>query len=200
MEYNDFELIYMAKEKNEEAIKYLYDKYKPLLEKKAREYYSVSKNKGVDFSDYLQEAMIGFEEAIISFDNNSNTLFYTFVNICVDRQLKTAFAKLNRAKHKILNEAVSLDYMYDEDYSIGDFVKEDKGNPEELLIEIDEESMLYNKIIDKLNVREKEVFDLKVKGYDYIEIANILKKDTKAITNILYRIRLKVKDIINNDK
>ena len=59
MEYNDFELIYMAKEKNEEAINYLYKKYKPLLEKKAREYYFASKNKGMELSDYLQEAMIG---------------------------------------------------------------------------------------------------------------------------------------------
>ena len=92
MEYNDFELIYMAKEKNEEAIEMLYDKYKPLLDKKARECYLLCKNKGLEYNDFLQEAMIGFEEAIFSFDLNSNTLFYTFVNICVDRQLNTILA------------------------------------------------------------------------------------------------------------
>ena len=135
MEFNDFELIYMAKEKNEDAIKCLYKKYKPLLSKKAFEYYSVSKNKGVEFNDLLQEAMIGFEEAIYSFDPNSDILFYTFVNVCVDRQLKTAIAKLNRAKHRLLNEAISLDYTYEDDFSISNYVKEDKGNPEDLLIE-----------------------------------------------------------------
>lgn len=198
MEYNDFELIYMAKEKNEEAIEILYDKYKPLLEKKAREYYSLSKNKGVEFSDYLQEAMIGFEEAIISFDNNSNTLFYTFVNLCVDRQLKTAFVKLNRGKHKILNEAISLDYMYKDEVSISDFLKEDKSNPEDLLIEIDDESELYNKILKILTKNEKEVLELKLKGYDYPEIAKIINKDLKAVINFSYRIRLKVKEMLDN--
>ena len=198
MEYNDFELIYMAKEKNEEAIEMLYDKYKPLLEKKAREYYSLSKNKGVEFSDYLQEAMIGFEEAIISFDNYSNTLFYTFVNLCVDRQLKTAFVKLNRGKHKILNEAISLDYMYKDEVSISDFLKEDKSNPEDLLIEIDDESELYNKILKILTKNEKEVLELKLKGYDYPEIAKIINKDLKAVINFSYRIRLKVKEMLDN--
>ena len=138
MEYNDFELIYMAKEKNEEAIEMLYDKYKPLLDKKARECYLLCKNKGLEYNDFLQEAMIGFEEAIFSFDLNSNTLFYTFVNICVDRQLNTILAKLNRKKHKLLNEAISLDYTYEDNFSISNYVKEDKGNPEELLIDIND--------------------------------------------------------------
>lgn len=197
MEYNDYELIYMAKEKNEDAIKLLYDKYKPLLDKKARECYLLCKNKGLEYNDFLQEAMMGFEEAIISFDPNSSTLFYTFVNVCVDRQLNTILAKLNRKKHKILNEAISLDYTYEDNFSISNYIKEDKGNPEELLIEINDESVLYNKIISKLTKNEKEVLDLKIKGYNYIEIAKVLDKEPKAIANTLYRIRTKVKDIID---
>ena len=37
MDYNDYELIYMAREQNEDAVKVLTEKYRPLLEKKARD-------------------------------------------------------------------------------------------------------------------------------------------------------------------
>lgn len=197
MKYNDYELIYMAKEKNEEAINYLYKKYKPLLEKKAREYYLICKNKGGEYNDFYQEAMLGFEEAIFDFDPDNNTLFYTFVNICVDRQLKSMFTKLNRVKHKILNEAVSLDYLYDGDSPIIDYIKEDKKNPEDLLIDNDDQFKLYNKIVENLTSYEKKVIDLKIKGYEISEIAKKLKKNPRNISNVLYRIKGKIKELLD---
>ena len=200
MEFNDYELIYMAKENNEDAINCLRKKYKPILKKKASEYYLVCKNKGVEYNDFYQEAMLGLEDAIYCFDPNSDTLFYTFVNVCVDRQLNNILAKLNRTKHKILNEAISLDYTYEDNFSINNYIKEDKVNPEELLINEDAESKLYNKIVNKLTANEKDVLDLKIKGFDYLEIANILNKEPKAISNTLYRIKIKVKEILNKDK
>ena len=196
MEYNDFELIEMAKEKNEEAINYLYKKYKPLLEKKAREYYTASKNKGGEYNDFYQEAMLGFEDAISYYNQDSNALFYTFVNICVDRQLKSMLIRLNREKHKLLNESVSLDYLYEDNSPMINFIKEDKNNPEDLLINVDNESKLYKKIVAKLSKYEKEIIDLKIKGYGINEIAKKLNKEPSKISCALYRIRTKIKDII----
>lgn len=199
MKYNDNELVYMAKENNEDAINCLYDKYKPLLEKKAREYFNLSNKQGVEYNDFLQEAMIGFEDAINYFDDNSNTLFYTFVNVCVERELKTMLTKVNRNKHKILNDAISLDYVY-EDSTLIDYVKEENTNPEFGMIEDETYKELYDKIVKVLNDNEKEILDLKLKGFSYLEIAKILGKDQRSITNILYRIRIKVKQIMKENK
>lgn len=199
MEFNDYELIYMAKEKNEDALKYLYEKYKPLLEKKARECSKIIGNKGIEYNDVLQECMIAFQEAIDVFDQDGKALFYTFVNLCVDRQLKSLITKTNRMKNKLFNESISLDNVYDNEESIVEFIKENNTNPEEVLIDLDDESKLYDKIMDGLRDNEKEIFKLKVQGFNYIEIAEKLNKDAKSISNILYRIRNKVKRIINNE-
>ena len=140
--------------------------------------------------------MVAFEEALDSFDPESSTLFYTFVNICVERQLNTTLLRINRKKHKFINNSISLDYTYEDDFSLNNYIRDDKGNPEDLLIDINNKSVLYNKIICKLTNKEKEILDLKIKGYDYIEIAKILDKEPKAIANTLYRIKTKIKEIL----
>lgn len=197
MDYNDYELIYMAREQNEDAVKVLTEKYRPLLEKKARDYYVKAKSKGYEYKDFLLETMVAFEEALFSFNPDSSTLFYTFVNICVDRQMNSTLLKVNRIKHKNLNESISLDYNYEDDSSIIDFIRDDKNNPENLLFDINNKSVLYNKIICKLTKKEREVLELKINGYNYIEIADVLNRTPKEVSNTLYRIKLKIKEIIN---
>ena len=141
--------------------------------------------------------MVAFEEALFSFNPDSSTLFYTFVNICVDRQMNSTLLKVNRIKHKNLNESISLDYNYEDDSSIIDFIRDDKNNPENLLFDINNKSVLYNKIICKLTKKEREVLELKINGYNYIEIADVLNRTPKEVSNTLYRIKLKIKEIIN---
>jgi len=197
MEYNDYELVALAQESNEEAINILCEKYKPLIEKKAREVYRNSFNKGIELDDIIQEALIGFEEAINNFDQDNSALFYTFVNLCVDRQLNTLIVRINRDKHKLLNEAVSIDI--DKDGDVRDLlntVTVDNNSPEKRMIKEEEETELINKIKNSLTDFEEEVFDLKLQGFSYKEISNILDKDSKAIDNAIQRIKSKMKNII----
>ena len=64
MEYNDYELVSLAQENNEEAINILHKKYKDIINTKSKKIYSYLKNTGIELSDVIQEATIGFEEAI----------------------------------------------------------------------------------------------------------------------------------------
>ena len=59
------------------------------------------------------------------------------------------------------------------------------------------EDELINKAKELLTDLETQVFELKINGFSYKEIAEILDKDQKAIDNALQRIRSKVKDILN---
>ena len=47
---------------------------------------------------------------------------------------------------------------------------------------------------------ETQVLELKVNGFEYREIAEILEKEPKAIDNAIQRIRKKLKDNIKKDE
>lgn len=192
---NDNELIVLAHEKNEDAINMLYDKYKPLINKKCSNYFKYVKNKGIEYNDLVQECLIGFEESIRNYDVNADALFYTFASICMDRQIITLIKKANRDKNKFLNEAISIESCLEEDSSLLDRIEDNTNNPELGVIGEVEYQELYNKIIKELTNFEECVFNLKLQGFDYDEIANILDKDIKSIYNAVGRIKDKIKAV-----
>ena len=106
---NDYELVSSAQELNEDAINLLHEKYKPLINKKCRKYMKYLHNKGIEIADLIQECTIGFEEAIHNFNPADDVSFYTFANVCMDRQLMSELTRQNRDKHKFLNEAIPLE-------------------------------------------------------------------------------------------
>lgn len=198
MEYNDYELIDMAHENNEDAINMLYDKYKPLIYSKSREVYKYVNNKGIELSDVIQEAMIGFDEAIRDYNQDDKTLFYTFACICVDRQLKSMMVKFSRDKHKILNEAISFDNEKD-NINILNFLYDDNDNPEYEIESKESRKEFLNMVKDILTDFELEVFNYRIQGYGISDISKIMGKDSKSIDNTLQRVKNKIKKIYNGN-
>ena len=194
MKYNDYELVSLAQEKNEEAINILHEKYKDLIYSRAKKVFYCLKNKGLELADVIQEAMIGFEEAINGYNQDDKALFYTFAMVCVDRQLKTLVLKHNRDKYKILNEAITLDS--DDENSLYNLLSDDI-TPESEFFSKEEANNIYLKLKDSLTEFEELVFDLKVQGCSYDEISDILAIDSKDIYNAVTRIRNKAYKIIN---
>ena len=194
MEYNDYELVSLAQENNEIAINILHEKYKELINSKSRKVFNYLKNRGLELSDVIQEATIGFEEAINAYNQDDNALFYTFAKLCIERQLKSLIIKQNRDKHKILNEAITIDN--DEDSNLHN-VLSDEITPETKLFNKEETSDIYNKIKDSLTEHEDCVFELKIQGFNYKEISDILDIDIKDIYNTISRIRAKASKIID---
>lgn len=194
MEYNDYELVSLAQENNEEAINILHEKYKNIIYNKSKKIFRCLNKKGLELNDVIQEATIGFEEAIMGYNQDDNALFFTFANVCIDRQLKTLIIKQGRDKYKILNEALTLDY--DEDGSFHNLIS-DEITPETEFFNREETNELYNKIIENLTELETCVFELKVQGFNYKEISNILDMDNKDIYNTVSRIRIKINKILN---
>ena len=196
-ELNDYELVSVAQELNEDAINLLHEKYKPLINKKCRKYIKYLHNKGIELSDLIQECTIGFEEAIKNFNPNDDVSFYTFANVCMDRQLMSELTRQNRVKYKFLNEAIPLETITDEDDpNLIDFIQDNSSNPELGLMSNEEFKELYSAIIKELTHLEECVFKLKVQGFNYKEIADILDKDEKSIDNAIQRIKVKIKSLI----
>ncbi len=196
-DYNDYELIYLCQEGNEEANNILYNKYKIVAELKAKKYYKYASNIGLDFNDLVQEGMIGFSEALKDFKTDKEVMFSTFASLCIERQINSAVMKANRNKHKILNESISLDYINNNERPVIEYIAEDKdNNPLEHIIDIEAEKETYDKIKDKLTDFENQVLQLKINNFNYREIAQILDKPVKSIDNTLQRIKNKVKAIM----
>lgn len=192
MEYNDYELVALAKEGNEDAVNILYQKYRPIIVKKSQNMIVRASHHGIEISDIMQEGFIALEEAIINFSENDNASFYTFAMLCINRQIINFLRKTTGGRDKILNDAVVID----------DYVEKtmrDDFDTEFSLINKETENSVIDKLRERLTVFESRVFDMKMEGYSNDEIAKALDKDTKSIYNTLNRLKSKIKKIIEED-
>ncbi len=194
-EFNDYELISHIRDNIEEANEILFEKYKPLIENNARKLLKTSKKNGIEFYDLVQEGMVGLNNALNTFDENKEASFYTYAKKCIERKQLSYVIGSERKKHKLLNESIS--YNINENDDINDMPKvliDNSGNPESMMLDSENSNELINKIKSLLTPFEKEVFELKINGFTYIEIAEKLHKDKKAIDNAIQRIKTKIKD------
>lgn len=196
---NDYELFYLVSENNEEAKEIFFDKYDNLIRMKAVKYKKFVESKGFDFNDLLQEGRLGLSQAIKDFQEQKNVQFYTFANLCINRQIATFLRNIARDKHKILNESISLDTSTN---TIGrpltELILDDKNiDPEESFIEMEEKTELYNKIEKKLSSMENDVFNLRTQGFTYKEISQLLNITEKSVDGAIVRIKSKISNILN---
>lgn len=185
-QYNDYELVAFAQEGNEDAINIIYEKYKPIVIKKSKNAIMYADHHGIEINDIMQEGFIGLDEAIKSFSQNDTASFYTFASICIDRKIVNYLRKVTQSKNKILNEAITIDEIIER-------VVSDSNNVEFDFISKVEHKDLIRKISKELTVFERKVFNLKIEGYSFEEIAKTLNKDVKSIYNTFHRIKTKIK-------
>ena len=120
LDYNnmsDEEVIDIAKTGNKQALDYLINKYKDLVNLRVNKYYII----GAEKEDIIQEGLIGLFKAIKSYKPGMQNSFRTFASICIERQLITAIKTSNRQKHIPLNSYLSLNMnAYDSEQSDSD--------------------------------------------------------------------------------
>ena len=194
---NDYELLYLIKEEDEVAKEMFYEKYRPVVEMKAKKYFSQIQNKGYELNDLIQEGMIGLTNAIKDYDNQNETKFITFANICIERRIINFIREINRQKHQALNSSISIDNTSISGMSLLDVLNDDTFNPESSFMFIQEQNDLKERMKKNLTDFEKEVFDLRFEGFTYQEIAILLNKSIKSIDGTITRIKQK---ITNNKK
>ncbi len=192
MEYNDYELVSLAREGNEDAINIIYNKYKPIIVSKSKDMIVLASHHGIEISDIMQEGYIGLEEAIKGFSESDNTSFYTFAVLCINRQIINYMRKTTGGKDKILNDAIAIDE------NVEKTMRDDFDTEFSLMYQEYEKDMM-SEIEKNLTEFENNVFKLKVEGYTFEEIANTLDRDIKSIYNTFHRIKGKIKKIIDDD-
>lgn len=176
---------------------YLIEKYKRLVIKKARSKYFIV---GADYDDIIQEGSIGLFKAIRDYNPTKNAGFFTFAELCIERQMITAIKSAGRQKHQPLNTYLSLNrnvYDKDEDLTYIELLCNDNSsNPEALVIGNEEYESTRKKIDVALSKLEQRVLELFLSGNSYTEIAAIIGRDEKSIDNALQRIKKKIEKIV----
>lgn len=190
-EYNDFELIDLINENNEEANNIIFKKYEPLIVSLAKEMMKHVHNSGIDLNDMIQEGMIGLNNAIQTFKDVKETLFYTYARTCIKRKMIDLIVASNRQKYQALNNSISFDR--DDETDLSYLIKDELSNPEDLLIKEESKTEIMDYAIRELTPIEYQIFELRVNGFNYKEIAEILDINTKKIDNALRRIKNKLK-------
>jgi RNA polymerase sigma factor, sigma-70 family len=186
---NDYELLYLVGENNEEVYNSIYAKYKPLIHRMAKTLCENYKSALVEYDDLFQEGMYGLNNAIKSFNGKSGSLFYTLAKLCISREMNGYVAKMLRGKNMILSSAVS----FDTPISKNGFLVEDTLYSHDDSVELQFESIEMEKYILDLKYELKDeympVYELKLNGFSNAAIANLLDLRYKDVDNYLRSIK-----------
>lgn len=203
MEYkglNDYEVLYMIKERDEFAYNAIYDKYYPVVSNIANNYAIKYGDIGIEYDDLYQEGLVALNNAIREFKESFDCLFYTYVMVCIKRQMERLIKEKNRVKHHFLNYAISLDQeVSSTELKLEDIIEDDRVN----ICKDLENAFLYKNILDlkyELNGNQSFVYELKLNNFSNIEIAKLLDISPKTVNNLLKKIKDKLKVYVNENK
>ena len=200
MSEND--IINLAQKREDAAMEYLLEKYKPLVRQKTRKLFLIDGDK----DDLIQEGMIGLFKAVRDYQVGKDAAFRTFADLCISRQLYSAIKKSNRLKNQPLNSYVSL---YDDSGQEGeerrtpliDTIEPVRDNdPEVLYLGKKFTEVFIEQLKDTLSPLENHVLYLHLMGTDYKTIAELLGKSPKSIDNALQRIKAKAEKMLDKSE
>ena len=188
----DEQVVRLAQGADNQALEYLLNKYKNFVRTKARSYFLI----GADHEDIVQEGMIGLYKSIRDYREEKLSSFRAFAELCITRQIITAIKTATRQKHIPLNSYISLNkpiYEEDSDRTLLDVITEEgMSNPEEMIIDREDLSLIEGKIGQMLSDLEKDVLVRYMEGKSYVEIAGEMHRHVKSIDNALQRIKRKL--------
>ena len=177
---NDYELIYRIRENDDMAVNTMLAKYEPIVISLAKKYYPKMKHLGVEMSDLIQEGRIAVVKAINSYDADGNTLFYTYVSLCIDRNFITYIRNLSREKNYALNYSISDEYIYT--------ISDSTFDPVNYLVQICDEEKVRN-VKNSFEFLDSNIFELRCNGFSYKEISELLDVSLGIVDSRLCKIR-----------
>ena len=195
-EYNDYELLYLISENDEDAYNELFTKYNRLIKTLAKRVYGNSKYLGFSFEDIYDEGLCGFYSAVTSFNDKEGILFYTYVMATITKRMTTFVRDYNRKKHNVLSDSLSLNKPVDgANNTIDNFIVSSE----------EKDDVFYNferlqQIIDfkyELPFLHSLVYELRLNNFNNKEIAILLGICYKKVDNILRDIKDKFAKRIN---
>ena len=176
------ELLYAARNGDNEAMNELVRTFAPVVEKIAAVYVGRCP---LTHGDLIQEGMIGLLRAVYGYSSSGGAEFTTYSVKCISNCIIDAVRNQLRNKHTPLNSYVLIDSI--------DLV-DGQANPQTVIEMQESMSQIRDKIRNNLSELEQEVLSLHILGLDYDSIAEKLSVSNKTVDNALQRARKKLKE------
>lgn len=193
----DLELIKRVRAGDGGARETLVRKYIPMVKYIIRNYYSSF----LDFEDLMQEGLIGLLSAIDEYrPEEYDVKFSSFAYLCIIRRVYNVIKQSTGNKHRLLNEATSLQTPVGSDESriIMDLVPApfNQFDPEKMLEEKYVDEAIGRVLRNHLSILEYAVISRLLEGYSAREIEEEIGVGLKVIDNARTRVRTKLRRLL----
>lgn len=189
---SDSELLMLFHEKVEEAENMLNQKYEIIIKLILKKYVPIIKVLNISFEDLYNECFELYHNALENYRNKTSASFNTYVSLIIERKVKKTIIKEYKERKKY-----SIIYIKDMMDSFNGDNKYAK-DPLEILCENENLEEMNNKIAQRLNEKEINIYKLMVNGLSCKDISLALKKDYYSIYRKVRSIRKKVKRELKN--
>jgi len=174
------DMIKQAQSGNEDAFSQLLLQYKPLIQAVVSGFSSQGAVEA-DREDLLQEATVALYRAVKHFEIDQGEVeFGLYAKICINNALVSYMRRLKR--QSLLPSDIEEDVE-----------SRNVENPIEDVLAQERLDSLYRRIRCCLSPLENRIWQWYVAGKTAKEIAKLIGKDTKSVTNAIYRIRKKLR-------
>ena len=189
---SDSELLMLFHEKVEEAENKLNKKYEIIIKLILKKYIPIIKILNISFEDLYNECFELYHNALENYRNKTSASFNTYVSLIIERKVKKTIIKEYKERKKY--SIIYIKDMMDNFNSDNKYAKD----PLEILCENENLEEMNNKITQRLNEKEINIYKLMVNGLSCKDISLALKKDYYSIYRKVRSIRKKVKRELKN--
>ncbi len=186
--FNDYELVYQVRENDDVAYNAILEKYSHVLDMLTKRYLKINYNIGLEYDDLYQEGLYGLLSALNNYNSN-DTLFFTYANLCIKREMERIIVAHKRNKQMVLNGAISINELISND---SDITLEDVIPSRSLLEDEYISKVNYNELVEfkyQLKFIDSLVYELKINSFSIAEIAQLLDLTYKSVDYRLGKIR-----------
>lgn len=185
------DLLCAAKAGDQDAYAVLLSRYEPMLQSMATKY-AVSGMSEADLEDLRQEASVVFCSAVQTYDpSREGVEFGLYAKICVGHGLASALRVFRRQRQYGLLSLEGEGLIEQNPWLLGSEV-----SVSEALVDKERMEALQMTIQRALSPYESRVWWMYVSGASASRIAQALGKDEKSISNAIYRIRRKLRQLL----
>ncbi len=173
----------MIEEKSEDAYYLMIDKYIPIIKSMADVCMKKYPSYNMDKDELIQEGILGLLNAINSFTERRNCIFYTYALVLIKREMYKHIKKCSRGKNLILTLSKSIsDDIFENELFLEEALYDKKDLVEEKVLSNYYESLIYN-FKYELSSKDSTIYELKVNNFSNKEISLLLAIPYKSVDN-----------------